>query len=117
MEKTSTKAAKPQATAAEPPAPAFDADREIARLRMVITDLQSIALVSLSQIEAIGKLVLTALETPLAAPADREMLAQVIQAIVEKAKMTYDSVSYEAENIGIVHRDEAKERRAAAHSA
>lgn len=115
MEKTSTKAPKPQVAPVEPPAPAFDAEREIARLRTVITDMQSMALTSVDQIAAIGKLALKALETPLSAPPDREMLALVIQAIVEKAQMTYDSVSYEAENLGIVHRDEAKERRAAAH--
>lgn len=115
MEKTSTKAAKPQVAPVEPPAPAFDAERELARMRLAVSEMQSIAVGSLDQIAAMAKLVLAALETPLPTPHDREMLAQVLAAMVEKAEMTSDSVSFEAENVGVVHRDEAKARRAAAH--
>lgn len=115
MEKTSTKTPKAQVVAVAPPAPVFDAEREIAQLRLAISEIQAIAQISLDQIAAIGNLALAALETPFKTVHQKETVAQAILTMVEKAQMAGDSVSFEAENVGVLYRDEAKERRAAAH--
>lgn len=108
MKKTSTNAAWPQLEAAEP-------SRDSDRLRLAVAEIQSITSSSAEQIIGLGKLGVIALESPLATASDREMMAQLLLAVVEKAQVMNDSVSFEAENLGIIYRDEARERRAAAH--
>ncbi|CBJ37102.1 conserved protein of unknown function [Ralstonia solanacearum CMR15] len=79
------------------------------KLRNTVEFIDSLAQEGLSEIAAISKLALLALETE-KGNADVESLVIALRAIRSRAEQTWDSIGYEAETVGCNYGDKAMER-------
>jgi len=82
----------------------------VQQLRIAVENMDALAHEGFSQITAIAKLALTALETP-DGWQHPETIAQALTAIQGKAEVQNDCITSEALDVGIAHVDSARQRR------
>ncbi|ATE59099.1 hypothetical protein [Thauera sinica] len=95
-------------------APAPTPCNNLRRLQAAITDMDGFAQGGLSEISAIAKLALAAMETP-DGYRHPEMIAQALSAIWGKAESIENCINTTAEKVGCNYRDPDAERRYAAY--
>lgn len=83
---------------------------DITRLKAAITDMDCLAQSGFSEISAIAKLALAALETP-DGYTNLEIIAQALRAIWVKADDIENCVNFAAGQVGCNYKDQATERR------
>lgn len=89
---------------------------DITRLQAAITDMDCLAQSGFSEISAIAKLALAALETP-DSYTNLEIIAQALRAIWVKADDIENCVNFAAEQVGCNYKDQFYDLRALAMSA
>lgn len=90
-----------------------DTQEQIENLRAKIENIDALSQEGFSQISAIAKLALAALEHPYGY-LHHENIAKALQAIWNKAENVEDCIGREAEEVGCNYEDQAMKRRYAA---
>lgn len=97
-----------------PKAQAAACSEEISRLQSAITDMDALSQEGFSEIAAIARLTLRAMEAPSTTTRDNEDIAQALRTIWGKADDIQNCINCEAENVGCNWMSEASKRRWAA---